>query len=231
MNSMIRTLLVDDEPLSVRGLWSVLETDDQVEIVGACDSGTDAVQAIERLLPDLVFLDIEMPGINGIEIARQISSRGSPLVVFVTAFEQHAIDAFTLQALDYVLKPFSDERLLASLTRAKVALEGGGPDKLGYSAARFGPKRAPQGGYLQRVLIHEAQRVRVVTTAEIEWISGAKNYIEVHTARGSFLCRQTIGEIPGSEAICPYPPFGDRGPRLRRNRREGGSPRAGSHSS
>jgi two-component system LytT family response regulator len=189
----IRTLLVDDEPLALRSLEAVLRPDPELELVGTCATGSEAVRTIQQLSPDLVFLDIQMPGIGGLDVVRRIAAPKPPLVVFVTAFDHHALEAFSVHALDYVLKPFSDERLLAALQRAKAILRDRTLEELGARLLRLADAaRPPEPRYLQRILVQEPSRVRIVATAEIEWIGAAKNYVEIHTARESLLHRQTM---------------------------------------
>lgn len=189
----IRTLLVDDEPLALRSLEAVLRPDPELELVGTCATGSEAVRTIQQRAPDLVFLDIQMPGLGGLDVVRHITAPKPPLVVFVTAFDHHAIEAFSVHALDYVLKPFSDERLLASLQRAKAILRERSLEELGARLLRLAEvARPPEPRYVQRILVQETSRVRIVTTSEIEWIGAAKNYVEIHTARESLLHRQTM---------------------------------------
>ncbi|MCH9681456.1 MAG: LytTR family DNA-binding domain-containing protein [Deltaproteobacteria bacterium] len=196
----IATLLVDDEPLAIRSLQQVLRADDDIDVVGVCTNGREAVRAVEQHEPQLVFLDIHMPALGGLEVVRDIASHHAPAIVFVTAFDQHAVEAFSVNALDYVLKPFCDERLLASVDRAKKQIRRGDLGDLSSRLLRLvdATTVAPEKHYLQRVLVHEPHRVRVVTTAEIEWIVSAKNYVEIHLARESFSYRQTMETMAAS---------------------------------
>ncbi|PRP98335.1 LytR/AlgR family response regulator transcription factor [Enhygromyxa salina] len=192
----IRTLLVDDEPLALSSLRAVLSHDPELEVVGECTDGPAALSAIAALRPDLVFLDIEMPGMDGLEVARRIAGESPPVVVFVTAYDDFALDAFEAHALDYVLKPFTDRRLLQSLRRAKAAARSRNLEDLSGRLLEFVRAAAPPPRrHLQRVVIQEPGRARIVMADEIDWIGGAKNYAELHTARGVFLHRQSMDAL------------------------------------
>src|SRR3954466_6613601 len=119
----IKTLIVDDEPLARRTIRDLLETDLEIEIVGECGSGSEAVHSIRKQTPDLLFLDIQMPGMNGFEALSKIEHERIPAIIFVTAFDQYALKAFDVHALDYLLKPFSDERFFEALRQAKSQIE------------------------------------------------------------------------------------------------------------
>ena len=117
--SKIRTIIVDDETLARRGLTLRLEKYQDIEIIAECRNGREALSTIEELSPDLIFLDIQMPGINGFEVVRKLQSDTMPLVVFVTAFDQYAVEAFDIHAVDYILKPIEDERLSTAVKRVR----------------------------------------------------------------------------------------------------------------
>lgn len=189
----IRTLLVDDEPLALDSLRALLGDDPELEVVGTCSSGPAALDAVATLRPDLVFLDIQMPGMDGLEVARRLAHDDPPVVVFVTAYGEFALDAFEVHALDYVLKPFSDGRLRQSLRRAKAAAYRRSLGELSTRLLEFVEKARPAPPqHLQRLVIQEPGRARIVMADEIELVRGAKNYVEIHTARGVFLHRQPM---------------------------------------
>ena len=196
MTDRIRALLVDDEPLALINLRAILQGS-RVEIVGECADGQTALDACAELRPELVLLDVQMPGMDGIEVARRLVERGTPpRVVFVTAYDHFAVEAFEVHALDYLLKPYSDARLLCAVERCHAALRGSGMDDLAARLARFVDSQVEEKEgarrYFQRLLIPEAGRTRIVMAAEIIWIGGAKNYVEIHTERGTFLYRQSM---------------------------------------
>jgi len=118
----LRVLLVDDEKLARRGLTIRLREFENIEIIGECQNGRQAIKSINELNPGLVFLDIQMPGINGFDVVKQLQSDNMPLIVFVTAFDHYAVDAFDIHALDYILKPIDEERLAQSINRAREYL-------------------------------------------------------------------------------------------------------------
>lgn len=191
----IRTLIVDDEALARSSLRAILSGDPELEVIGECSSGPTALDAIASLQPDLLFLDIQMPGMDGLEVARRIAQSDPPVVVFVTAYDEFALEAFAVHALDYVLKPFSDDRLLQSLGRAKLAARTRNLVDLRARLLGFVGAATPPPRYLQRLVIQEPGRARIVMVDELDWIRGAKNYVELHTARGVFLHRQPMDAL------------------------------------
>jgi len=147
----------------------MLQQEPDIEIVAEAGNGTDAVAAIKANYPDLVFLDIQMPGLNGFEVLENLSSDELPLVVFVTAFDQHAVHAFDVHAVDYLLKPFDRTRLQACLTRVRT-----------------------HQPYLSRVMVKSRGRIIFLKVEEIDWIETAGNYVEVHARKLAFLVRETL---------------------------------------
>lgn len=178
---MIRTLIVDDEPLARARVAMLLERHDDIEVVGEAGDGVTARASIAELSPDLVLLDIQMPGVNGLELARSLPEP-RPIVVFLTAFDQHALDAFEAAALDYVLKPVDPKRLAVALDRVRKQV------------AR--PRAAPAGALPDRFLVRKSHGRRIIVkTEEIEWIRAERNYVALHTANGTHLMREAIGRI------------------------------------
>lgn len=191
----IRTLLVDGEPPAMGSLQGILSRDPEFEVVGTYSSGAAAVRGIETLCPDLVFLDVQIPGIDGLEVARRIAGPQPPALVFISAHARFAIDAFEVHALDYVLKPLCRARLLQSLWRAKVAVRGGAGRVLEDRRSTRAEARQAPPRYRERLIIREPGRAHIVMVAEIEWIQAAKNYVELHTERGTFLHRESMESI------------------------------------
>jgi len=190
----IRVLLVDDEPLALTNLRTVLAGDPSLEIVAECGDGPAALDAVATSRPELVFLDVQMPGMDGVEVARQLLERGDPpVIVFVTAYDQFAVEAFEVHALDYLLKPYSDQRLLQAAARSRSMLRGPELTALAARLTRFvEAHRQPPPRYIQRLLIPDSGRTRIVLLSEVRWIGGAKNYVEVHTSRQTYLHRQSM---------------------------------------
>jgi two-component system LytT family response regulator len=176
----IKTLIVDDEPIARRTLRLLLANDPEIELVGECD-GVEAAAAIEKTQPDLLFLDIQMPEVDGFELLERIGLGTVPAVVFVTAYGQHALRAFDVDAVDYLLKPFDDERFATTLRRVKAAL------------AQAAEK--PVRRYLRRLVIRTSDRVLLVKVEDVDWIEAADYYARVHAGGKSYLIRQTMSEL------------------------------------
>jgi two-component system LytT family response regulator len=189
----IRTLIVDDERLARARVRRLLKDDEAIEIVGECRNGREAVRFIQSQKPDLVFLDVQMPEMNGLEVLRAVGPRSVPALVFVTAFDQYAVHAFDLYALDYLLKPFTPERFAKTVERIKEQFtqpNDGLEERLVSLIRDMGEKK-----YLERILIKNAGKVFFVKTDEIDWIGAAGNYVELHLGAGSHLVRDTMHGI------------------------------------
>lgn len=208
--SRIEVLIVDDEPLAREGVRVLLEEEEGMEIVGECGDGEEAVEAIRELRPDLVFLDIQMPELDGFDVLERLDPDEIPVVVFVTAYDEYAIRAFDIHALDYVLKPFDDERFRQALERARSEIarredsrftervremltrhqagtlpepEEAAPEELAGATGTKDP---------QRLVVRSSGRIRFVTTDEIEWIEAAGDYVRLHVGDRSHLLRETM---------------------------------------
>lgn len=191
----IRVLLVDDEPLAREMLREMLQGDDDVEIVGESCNGREALDAIHTLEPDLIFLDVQMPEVGGFEVLAALGKEKAPYVIFVTAYDQYAVRAFEVQALDYLLKPFDQERFDASWERAKVQLRrdrNGGMDQRIITLLE---ELKAGNKYLERLVIKAAGRIYFLETNEIDWIEAEGNYVSVHSAKKSHLLRETISSL------------------------------------
>src|SRR6185437_17124281 len=160
--SRIRTLIVDDEPLALTSLSVLLRADPDIDLVGECDSGEAAIEAIRRLSPDLLFLDVQMPACDGFEVLERLGAAAPGSVVFVTAYDRYALKAFEVEALDYLLKPFDDARFERTLARAKEQVRG-----------------ARNAG---RIMVRSAGRVGFLRVSEIDWIEAADYYACLHVA-------------------------------------------------
>jgi two-component system LytT family response regulator len=178
-------LIVDDEPLARERLRSLLQGDPSVEIVGECADGLAALAAIRTTQPDLVFLDIQLSGCDGLEVAAQLPPGQTPLVIFVTAHERYALEAFNVRAVDYLLKPFDRERLLQAVHRAKEQL-----DRLRAASPR--PAGAATDG---RIAFRVDGRVVFLKTADIHWIEAADNYVVLHLPSGRLMLRDTLTAV------------------------------------
>lgn len=197
--SPIRTLIVDDEPLAREGLRLLLRGDPEVEVVGEAGSGQSAVAEISRLRPDLVFLDVQMPEMNGFEVLSALAPLPLPSVIFVTAYDRYALQAFEVHALDYLLKPFDDDRFGDALRRAKAHLQLTRAADLreqllslladvGHEAARAVQPAPPA----DRLAIKDGSRVVFLRADEIDWIEAADYYVQIHAGGKSYLHRETM---------------------------------------
>lgn len=193
---MIRTLLVDDEPPARAGLRVRLAGEPDIEIVGEAPDGPAAVEAILRLRPDLVFLDIQMPGMDGFDVLARAGSECLPVVVFVTAYDRYAIRAFEVHALDYLLKPYTAERLTESLERVRreLAREGGeGPAAVAeLLAAR---EREAGAAFSGRWAVKDGERYVLLKSDELDWIEAAANYVRFHARGRAYLLRGTLSAL------------------------------------
>jgi two-component system LytT family response regulator len=177
--SGIRTLIVDDEPLARATIAALLRNDPDISVAGECASGTEAIEAIRNCRPALVFLDVQMPGCDGFDVIEQLGCDAPKAVIFVTAYDRYAIKAFEVEALDYLLKPFSDSRFFRVLARAKTLLE----------------QHAAEPRVLDRLMVKSAGRVIFLRAAEIDWIEAADYYACLHAGGRSHLLRRSMGEL------------------------------------
>jgi len=201
-------LLVDDEALARQRIEDLLRGEENVEIVGTADNGEAAVNAIRTLNPDLVFLDVQMPGMTGLDVIRTIGADDMPATVFVTAYDQYALKAFEMAAIDYLVKPFDDERFEQAFARARriveleevdrlseqllALLQGGGQ---GSSKGPAAPAAAAAGGkqeYLERIAVETRGQVRVVPVEDIEYITASGPYAELHANGRAHVIRERM---------------------------------------
>jgi len=188
----IRTLVADDEAMARDTLRRLLAADPEVELVGECASGAETAAAIRREAPDLVFLDVQMPEGTGLTVAAALSAAAAPRVVFVTAFIEHALPAFDLCAVDYLLKPFDDERFGRALERAKRAVREREAADL---ARRLGSIAGAGPAPVQRIAVREGSEVRLVPVEEIDWIGAQDYYAELHAGAQSYLLREPLRSL------------------------------------
>ncbi len=186
-----KVLIVDDEPLARENLALLLAKDDEVEVVGQA-SGVDAAALVARHRPDILFLDIQMPEVDGFALLEIIGADAVPAIVFVTAYDRYALRAFEVHALDYLLKPFSDARFESALTRAKQQVES---RRRGVIDARLADLLRAQASPRTRFLVPARDRTIVVEASQIDWIEAADYYINLHCGSASHLLRDTMDEI------------------------------------
>jgi two-component system LytT family response regulator len=193
----LRTLVVDDEMPARNRLRNFLESEPGVEIIGECENGPAAIEGIVRDRPDLVFLDVQMPEVNGLEVARALPAEHFPAIVFITAHDRHAVDAFAVQALDYLLKPFSRERLQEALRRARLRLQGPARARADQFQAvtRLAENTSP---WLNRFAVKEGNQTLFVKTEEVDYIEAAANYAVLCTPNGNHVLRETLRNLEAS---------------------------------
>jgi two-component system, LytTR family, response regulator len=194
----LRILVVDDEAPARQRILDLLEKDAAVEAMLEASDGLAAVQMMERNAIDLVFLDVQMPELDGLGVIEAIGAARMPLTIFVTAYDQHAIRAFEANALDYLLKPFSDERLEAAMARAKARLNERSLQEFGRDMLRMVSCIRPTGRFLDRLVVKSGGATRFLRTAEIDWIEGAGVYANLHVAGKELLYRTSLNELAES---------------------------------
>lgn len=200
----ILTLIVDDELAGREGMRHLLRGDPDIVIAGEYANGRDAAAAIVAGAPDLVFLDVQMPELDGFGVLREVPRERLPAVIFVTAYDQYAIRAFEVHAFDYLLKPFTDERFRESLDRAKRHLAEARADELNQRLVnlldRYPPPPAPPmgpaaGTYLERLVIKSGGRVTLLRVGDIEWIDADGDYARIHVGKAWHLLRETMKHL------------------------------------
>lgn len=197
----IKTLIADDEPLAREKLRTLLDKDADIDLVAECSDGTETIAAIKKYSPELVFLDVQMPELDGFGVLESMDvSNGAPNIIFVTAYDQYALKAFEFHALDYLLKPFDRERFQKALRRAKTHIrkEKSGEVNEKLLALLEDLKTGGQNHnskYLERLVIKSAGRVIFLKIDEIDWIEAAGNYVRLHIGKESHLLRDTMNGI------------------------------------
>lgn len=198
----LRVLIVDDELLGRQRVEDMVRKEPGVEIAGMIDNGQEAVEAIRSLRPDLVFLDVQMPGMTGLDVLTEVGADEMPATIFVTAYDHYALRAFEVAAIDYLVKPFDDERFEQAFQRARHMIEleevgrttrkllnllGGGTGEVGSR-----PVAAPSGGYLERVAVEMRGQVRVVPVESIDYVEASGPYAELHVGDKTYVIRERM---------------------------------------
>jgi len=200
----IKAVIVDDEALARDAIRLRLCAEPDIQIVAEAANGAAAIEAVRRLEPDLLFLDIHMPGMDGFEVVERVASEHLPIVVFVTAHDRYAIRAFEAHALDYLLKPFTEGRFRAAVDRARLEVAKASEHETHQPLiqvlddrrrARERRSSRENGGYAARLAVKHNQRIVLVKTADVNWVESSANYAELHTAAGSYLVRMTMNEL------------------------------------
>ncbi|MDA8898882.1 LytTR family DNA-binding domain-containing protein [Porticoccaceae bacterium] len=205
----LRTIIVDDEPLALKLLRTVLSEIADIEIVAECSNGKQAVEAATELEPELIFLDIQMPGMNGFDVIKSLQTDIMPMVVFVTAFHQYAVDAFDLHAVDYVLKPLDSERIARSVERAIDRLKNdvdrsfkspliGAIEEISERASKEKTVESVNNlpdGMKRKLLVRDSGVVKVIPFDDIDWVDAAGDYMCVHAVGETHVIRSTLRDL------------------------------------
>jgi two-component system LytT family response regulator len=194
----MRVLIIDDEPLACERIRTLLVDEPEIEILGECRDGRSALTAIRDLGPDLVFLDVQMPEMDGFAVLEQIAPDAVPVVIFVTAFDQYAIKAFEVCALDYLLKPFDRDRFSKALSRGRVEFERRSAGDLSARLRSVLDEWKGRKPCLDRLVIRSGGRVFFLRVDELDWVEAAGNYVRLHAGREEYLYRETMSRLEAS---------------------------------
>jgi two-component system, LytTR family, response regulator len=186
---MITAIIVDDEKLAREGIRLMLKKEVDVEVVGEAADGPSAMKSISKMTPDLLFLDVKVPGLDGFEILDRCRRGPTPLVIFTTAYEKYAVKAFEAHAIDYLLKPIGAPRLREAVQRARVELSKEP------SAGHEPPPQTSKPVSLRRLIVRDRDRYLLLKTSEVDWIQSAANYVQLHAHGRCYLVRMTMNEI------------------------------------
>ena len=191
----IKVLIVDDEPLARRGVALRLRDHPDMTVVGEATNGQEAIQSITSLQPDLVFLDVQMPGIGGLDVLRSLPPRSVPCIIFLTAYDEYALAAFEVQALDYLLKPIDGERFAASLDRARRVLTLERQELLHDRLQKLLDQHAERNGAVQQFAIRTGNHVAFIRTEQIDWIEALGDYAGLHVSGKRHLLRESLHSL------------------------------------
>ena len=189
----MRALIVDDEPLARRGVALRLKRFKDVDVIGECGDGRSAVGKILELSPDLVFLDVQMPGMDGFDVLRAVPKEKLPRVIFLTAYEEHALRAFEVHALDYLLKPVDDQRFAVAIGRARNILDSASKTVMVERLVQMLNEASEK--YISRFTVKTGSRIQIVLAEDVEWIGAAGDYAELHAYRRAYLLREPLSSL------------------------------------
>lgn len=191
----LRTLIVDDEALARERLRGFLAGESDIEIIGECGDGAEAIEVLEREQPDLLFLDVQMPELDGFGVLEAARPARPPVVIFTTAFSQHALKAFEVHALDYLLKPFDRDRLRLALDRARERHRQQQSGALNEKLTALLAEIRPAPTVVDRLVVKTSGKVVLVKAADIDWIEAADNYVSLHVGNETHLLRETMNAL------------------------------------
>ena len=188
----IQTLIVDDEPLARDRVRQLLQADQEFHVAGECRNGSEAVEAIRKARPDLVFLDVQMPEVDGFGVIEAICARNMPAVIFVTAYDKYALRAFDENALDYLLKPYDERRFQRAVQRVKDHLNRGNSGDVAQRMLAMLQDVSPERKAMDRLVIKSDGRVVFLKTREVDYAEAAGNYLSLHVGKDTYLIRETM---------------------------------------
>lgn len=196
----LHVLIVDDEPLARRRIETLLARHDDIEVAGQAENGDEAVEGIRRLRPDLVFLDVQMPKCSGLEVVRDVGPENMPAVIFVTAYDEYALEAFEVAALDYLVKPFDNERFEQALRRARKTIVLRHVDRLRGRLVELlaeppPAEKPPLSDHLERIAVDLRGQMRVIPVEEIDFITAEGSYAELHVGEDTYLIRERMQKL------------------------------------
>ena len=191
----LRALIVDDEPLAREGVRLHLELEPEIEIVGEAGSGEEAVALIQELAPDLVFMDVQMPGMDGFGVIETVGIERMPVTIFVTAYDQFALKAFDAHALDYLLKPFDAERFRSAVARARKQLQARRVGDVEGQLAELLTELRGKREYLERIVVRSGNRILILRVDDVDWLEAASNYVRIHAGGRQYLLRETMSNL------------------------------------
>ncbi|MBX7150386.1 LytTR family DNA-binding domain-containing protein [bacterium] len=201
--SKIKTVIVDDEPLARRRIKKLISAQPDIELFAECNNGKDALTVIENAHPDLVFLDVQMPEWNGFDVIERMDIQSLPVIIFVTAYDTYAIKAFDVHAIDYILKPFDDERFFHALDRAREFIRhketGEWAKRIYNMITGIHPERPPESvevsRYLDRIVVKSSGRIHFVPVETVDWIEASGKYLDIHSGKATHRIRESISEL------------------------------------
>lgn len=191
----IKTIIVDDEPLARKRVSQLLKKEPDVEIIAECGDGRAAISAIKEQQPDLIFLDVQMPEVSGFDVLRELQTDLAPAVIFVTAYDQFTVQAFDAHAVDYLLKPFGEERFRQAISRARQQIKAKTEN---HSDERFSlllEHLKLNKGFLERLIVNHKNRLIIIPIGDVDWIETYGNYLKIHSGEKTYLVRETMNNL------------------------------------
>jgi two-component system LytT family response regulator len=192
MKQRIRAIIVDDEPLAREGVRLHLEAEPDIDIIGEAGNGEEAVSLIETVRPDLLFLDVQMPGLDGFGVLEAIGAAHMPVTIFKTAYDQFALRAFDAHAIDYILKPYDAQRFSSAIERARMHLSGRRKVQIDDRLDSLLDELRTRNQYLERLVVRSGGRILILRVADVDWVEAASNYVRLHAGGREYLLRETM---------------------------------------